>query len=185
MLSPGPTLPIHVSDAEKSVNISPFEYPSIESSIVDNISSNIHNKKKDLTFLSTSFDTGDPSNFVIKTARGWTIFLKSLVPDLKSIISLETFKPPPVEPPQAPSIVKNNNIAFDKEGQFPKSTFVKPVVEIIDDVWKNEYLKASKKDAQLDKIFIAITKVDISIIIKYVLNSSLLIALDMQPINIR
>ena len=51
--------------------------------------------------------------------------------------SLATFIPPPVEPPQAPIMVKIVRIACENAGHLSKSAVARPVVELILVTWKN------------------------------------------------
>ena len=54
--------------------------------------------------------------------------------------TLMTFKPPAVEPAQEPMIISKNNMIFDRLGHRSKSAEENPVVEMMEDTWKNEYL---------------------------------------------
>ena len=82
---------------------------------------------------------------------------------MPKIITLATFIPPPVLPPQAPIMVKMNIIACENSGHLSKSLEIRPVVDEIDVTWKKECFKASPKFANILSAtiirFIAIAKV--------------------------
>ena len=101
--------------AEKCVN-GFVSYPSSDNNRVLKTSIKTYSKKKVLTARSTLLPTGFPSNLIGITARGLIALLMSVEEDFNKITSLETFSPPPVEPPEAPTSVKNNNILRENAG---------------------------------------------------------------------
>ena len=70
--------------------------------------------------------------------RGRSIFLTSIVQDLNSSITRETFRPPAVLPAQPPTNISSTSKNLEYSGQRLKSAVAKPVVEMIDVTWKNE-----------------------------------------------
>lgn len=117
-LNPGPTLPIQVSDAEKWVNISEDAKVSSERINVLKIKIASHKIIYVLAFLSVSGVKISPSSFFVKTVLGCTIFLISDELDLNKIKNLEIFTPPPVDPPQAPIIIRKRITACDSAGHI-------------------------------------------------------------------
>ena len=77
---------------------------------------------------------------MFKTLFGCPIFLNSLTNFFISIASLETLKPPAVDPAQAPQNIKNIRIVFENVGHLSKSTVENPVVVIIEETVKNTSL---------------------------------------------
>ena len=65
---------------------------------------------------------------------------------LKSMRSLETFIPPPVEPAEAPTIISSKRMDLLNMGHRWKSVVANPVVVIMDDTWNDEYLRAVKNE---------------------------------------
>ena len=47
-----------------------------------------------------------------------------------------TFRPPPVDPAQAPTAIRQSRMALEKAGQTSKSTVEKPVVVMMLLTWK-------------------------------------------------
>ena len=77
------------------------------------------------------------------TLLGLTAFLTSRTLPLVRIIIRDTLRPPPVEPAQAPQNISSTMTAFDSTGHMSKFVVEKPVVVIIEETWKNAYLKDS------------------------------------------
>jgi hypothetical protein len=57
------------------------------------------------------------------------------------MIILDTLKPPPVEPAQAPTNMRHTSIVFENDGHLSKSAVEKPVVVIIELTWKKDLIK--------------------------------------------
>ena len=78
-----------------------------------------------------SEDSTSLSNLVLITALGLTLRFKSTQQVFVKITPLEILKPPQVEPPQAPIIIKNSIKVLENVGHALKSADEKPVVEDI------------------------------------------------------
>ena len=59
------------------------------------------------------------------------------------MVTLLNFKPPAVEPAQAPKQIRIIITVFDNAGHWLKSAEANPVVEIIEATWNNDNLKQS------------------------------------------
>ena len=92
------------------------------------------------------------------------------------MIILPTFKPPPVEPPQAPINISVIRIICEIIGHELKSAVTKPVVVMTETTWKPACLKAVPKEFTSGAMLSVITPIETAIIPRYVHNSSLFIA---------
>ena len=73
-------------------------------------------------------------------------------------------KPPPVEPAQAPQIIRKTIIALERAGQRSKSVVENPVVVIILETWNAAWRKASPNPPYILRILKAIVSVETAII---------------------
>ena len=88
----------------------------------------------------------------------------------------DILSPPPVEPAQAPLNISSTMTAFDSTGHMSKFVVEKPVVVIIEETWKNAYLKDSPAECLLRIRSPAIISVAPPIMPRYHLSSSFLTA---------
>ena len=84
-----------------------------------------------------------------------------------SKITLDTLKPPPVLPAQAPINIRSIRMVFDNRGQVLKSVVAYPVVETIEATWKTEFLIASDILLDIDIILTVIAVMLINTIEKF------------------
>ena len=84
-----------------------------------------------VTPCATSSSTLYPSSLIRFTERGCMIWRTSRAAIFSSMINRETFSPPAVEPPHAPSIVRQNISVRENSGQSSKFAVAKPVVDVI------------------------------------------------------
>jgi predicted AAA+ superfamily ATPase len=82
---------------------------------------------------------------MLSTDLEWIILRMLLLTVRRSRTTLDTFRPPPVLPAQAPINISSISITFENSGQASKSAVAKPVEVIIDPTWKDEYLNALEK----------------------------------------
>ena len=75
------------------------------------------------------------------------------------MITLETLKPPPVEPAQAPMIIRRTSVCLENSGQTSKSTVAKPEVVMILETWKKAFLIVVPIPVSLSKVFTVIATV--------------------------
>ena len=77
-----------------------------------------------------------------------------------SISTRDSFKPPAVEPAQAPINISITIIDLENCGQRLKSAVANPVVDIMEVTWKNEDLTVSGRFPNIWYVLIAIAVVD-------------------------
>ena len=77
-----------------------------------------------------------PSMHIVSTLLGRTARSTSTLRDLNSITTLAILTPPPVEPADAPIIIRATIIILESSGHLSKSVVTKPVVVIMLDTWK-------------------------------------------------
>ena len=90
----------------------------------------IYTTKYTLVAEAVPFSITALSRRIHFTCLGLSARFNSLTHALKRIIILPTFKPPPVEPPQAPMNISVIRIIWENIGQELKSAVTKPVVVI-------------------------------------------------------
>ena len=86
-----------------------------------------------LTARTVSCPTGLPSMRMTLTVRGRMSLRTSTCAARTRITSRETFRPPPVEPADAPTIMRNTRITRENSGQRSKFSVPKPVVVMTDE----------------------------------------------------
>ena len=136
-------------------------YLSRERQRVETSNITIYMMKKDPCVLSCSLSTDCPSNLTVATMRGFSWRRISRTPDLSRIMSLATFRPPPVEPAQAPQNMSKIRIVCENPGHSVKSELPKPVELDSDATVKPAYRSAFENDLYIGAILNVIIMVQI------------------------
>ena len=76
------------------------------------------------------------------TALGCSIRLISCLMLFKRIIRRDTLIPPPVDPAQAPTTIRERRMALENSGHRFQSAVQNPVVVMMAATWKEAYLNA-------------------------------------------
>ena len=74
-----------------------------------------------------------PSIRTLTTALGWIIFRISIKAAFTNVTTRVTFRPPPVDPAQAPQNMRMTSSTRENSGHRLKSTLEKPVVEMMEE----------------------------------------------------
>ena len=105
------------------------------------------------TLESVASSTCLPSALTALTERGCKSFLSSLPAIFMSIIALDIFNPPAVEPAQPPISISVTIMVFENVGHAFMSVTANPVVVIIEDTWNAAVFTASESLAKSPLIF--------------------------------
>ena len=168
---PGPTLLMHVITDE---NVDVKSRLLRETNKIDIPIISIYTTKYTQVAETVSFSTTALSRRIDFTRLGLSALLNSRMLDLKRIIILPTFKPPPVEPAQAPMNISVMIMHCESTGQRLKSAVTNPVVVMMEATWKTACLKEPPKDLITGMMFNAMIPVETATIPRYVQSSSLL-----------
>ena len=169
--SPGPTLLIQVTT---DVNVVVKSRLLRETNKIDIPIISIYTTKYTQVAETVSFSITVLSRRIDFTRLGLSARLNSRMLDLKRIIILPTFKPPPVEPAQAPINISVIIMHCESAGHWLKSAVTNPVVVMMEATWKTACLKETLKDLTIGVMFNAIIHVETATIPRYVQSSSLL-----------
>ena len=129
MPNPGPTLLIVAATALIEVIKSEPDAANIRVLIIVIA---IYITKKPLTLSNIFSSIILSENLTSEIAFGCKSLFNSLYANLKSNITLITFKPPAVEPEEPPINIKIIRITFEEVDHFSKSAVAKPVVVMIE-----------------------------------------------------
>ena len=140
--SPGPTLPTIAMEAVID-DMASMLLQAATKAVMAMIKK--YKKINPATENTTSLRPTLPLICTLNTPWGWSIFFTSLVVCLDKITQRITFTPPAVEPEHPPTNISSNKKICALEGQRSKFTEEKPVVLMMEVVWKNASRKLSPK----------------------------------------
>ena len=115
---PGPML---LMQAVRAVKVVTMSKPSRLSSRKETVNTRRYTVRKRWTLRMCLSVRALPSNRVVVTALGWSIFRMSPQEVLARITIRATLMPPPVDPAQAPMNISTTKIPLEKVGQRLKS----------------------------------------------------------------